>query len=149
MDIDNRTLRGRRNAPFSEVLTYTDDVGEPFDFSGATATMQVRQYGAQAGAALIDLAETSLELTEGVLVGEGILSIYIDEVSLKLLPTAAPGADVTFVYDLKVTLSGSPAEIWAQGPFIVSPGVTDRLGIRVTTETDIRITVDGSVRVTE
>ena len=149
MDIETRRLRARRNAPFAEALTYTNPDGSPFDFSGATAAMQVRQYGAQAGTPLIDLPETSLELTEGVLVGEGVLTVFIDEVSLKLLPVGAPGADVTFAYDLKVTLPGQPAEIWAQGPFTVTPGVTDRLGLRVTEDGGRRRTKSGAYRITE
>lgn len=128
MESERRDLVARRNAPFTEVWSYTaEDSEAPYDFSGATAVMQVRQYGAQAGDGLIELPETSLELTEGVLVGEGNLTVFIEEATLATLPMGAAGAAVSFVYDLKVTLSGSVAEVWSFGTLTVTPGVTDRL----------------------
>lgn len=129
MDIENRPLRGRRNAPFAQTWTYTDADGEPLDFTGATAAMQVRHYGAQPGDSLIDLGVVTTALTQGVRIGAGTLSVFISRTALRFLPTGRPGTDVVFTYDLVVTLPDRVAEVWSQGRFTVSPAVTDRLGL--------------------
>lgn len=145
MESERRDLIARRNAPFTDEWTYTaEDSDEPYDFSGATAALQVRQYGAQGGSALIDLPETSLELTEGVLVGEGVLTVFIDEATLQLLPQGKPGEPVIFTYDLKVTPFGSVEEVWSWGTFTVKPGVTDRL-IILSTGAAVLTTDDGAI----
>lgn len=123
-------LRARRNTPFTAVWSFTED-GEPFDFTGAVVTMQVRLRGAQPGDALIDLVEVATAETEGLLVAEGQITCWIDEAPLRLLPTGKAGADVAFTYDLLVTAPGRVEEAWAGGTFTVTPGVTDRLNFLI------------------
>ena len=121
-------LTARRNALLAYEWTFTDDAGDPADFTGATVTMQVRQYGAQAGTALINLVEVAetTPATEGLQAVDGVVSVYIDEASLYHLPRGADGASIDFYYDLKVELSGVVAEVWAEGLITVKPGVTER-----------------------
>lgn len=146
----NRPIVARRNTPFARVFPFTDtETDEPVDFTGATVAMQVRQYGAQPGDALIDLAEVGAELTEGLLVEEGQITVFIDRGSLADLPGGKPGASVIFEYDLKVRLAGRVEEVWAEGSFTVKPGVTDRRFIRSTEASARRVTEDGRIRVEE
>lgn len=136
-------LLARRNIPFAREWTFTDE-GEPQDFTGATVTLQVRQYGAQPGLALIDLVEVGADRTEGLRVSDGLISAWIDRTTLRFLPSGRPGADVVFAYDLIVALPGSVPEVWAYGTLTVTPGVTDRL-ILLTNETGAYlVTEDGA-----
>lgn len=124
-----RDLVARRNAPLAYEWSFTDDAGDPVDFTGATVTMQVRQYGAQAGSALISLVEVAEATppTEGLQAADGTISVAIDESTLLFLPTGKEGAVVVFEYDLVVELSGAVPEVWAYGSLTVKPGVTDRI----------------------
>ena len=141
-------LVARRNAPLAfEWPAFTDEAGAPVDFTGATLAMQVRQYGAQAGEPLVDLGAPSVS-DEGVSASGGVLSVYLDQAPLNVLPRKGNGQNDVFRYDLLVTLSGGVAEVWAQGDFTVKPGVTDRLGLRITDTGDYRVTDDGAYRVT-
>lgn len=137
-------LEARRNTPFSKEWPFTEETtGDPLDFTGATVAMQVRMYGAQAGAALIDLVEVGTAQTEGLTVDAGSILCWIDQTSLLFLPTGKPGADVVFQYDLVVQLPDEVAEVWAYGTFTVTPGVTDRL-IILTNESNVPLTGDGA-----
>lgn len=141
-------LLARRNTPFAREWAFSED-GEPLDFDGATVRLQVRQYGAQPGTALIDLEEVGAPQVEGLQVSPGSIRCWIDQTSLYFLPAGRPGADVVFAYDLIVQLPGSVAEPWAYGTFTVTPGVTDRLGLRVTESGTRRQTESGAYRTTE
>jgi len=137
-----RDLIARRNTPFAEVWPFTDrDTAEPVDFTGATVSMQVRLYGAQAGDPLIDLAEVVAEQTEGLLTGTGEIAAWIGQTTLLALPRGADGAAVVFRYDLKVQLAGELAEVWTYGTLTVKPGVTDRLRI-LTNDAGVWLTND-------
>lgn len=142
-------LVARRNAPFrlDDPWTFYED-GSPIDFTGATVSMQVRLYGAAPGEPLIDLDAVGATLTEGLLLGAGTVSPFIDEATLALLPRGKDGDTVALSYDLVVDLADRSAEVWQYGLFNVKPGVTDRLGLRITDDSSYRVTDDGSIRVT-
>jgi len=141
----NLPLRARRNAPFSRVWSFTDDDGDAVDLSAAVVTMQVRQYGAQPDTALISLIEVATANTEGLLVAGGNITAFIDETSLLLLPSGAAGKDVVFTYDLVVDLADRVAEVWAEGTFTVTPGVTDRLRILTNDAGDLLVSDAGKI----
>jgi hypothetical protein len=124
---ERRDLVARRNAPFAEEWTFTDEAGDPVDFTGASVSMQVRLYGAQAGTALVDLSDGVAALTEGLIADEGVVTVFIDEATLKVLPQGRTGEDVVFEYDLRVDLADRVEEVWSYGSFTLKPGVTDRL----------------------
>lgn len=141
----NRPLRARRNTAFAQAFPFTDaETDLPVDFTGAAVAMQVRLYGAQAGDALITLSEVATPTTEGLLVEDGLITVFIDETSLSLLPRGKAGADIVFQYDLKVQLAGALAEVWAEGAFTVTPGVTDRLRI-LTNDAGAMLTSDAGL----
>ena len=144
-----RDLVARRNCPFSEVWSLTDDAGDPLDLTTATVSMEVRLYGAQPGSALITLAEQASEQTEGLYIDGGSVTPWIDEAVLRLMPEGGEGQSVAFVYDLKVQPSGEVAQLYRYGFVTLKPGVTDRLGLRITEAGDVRVTEDGAIRVTE
>ena len=93
--------------------------------------MEVRQYGAQPGLALISLSEVTDD-SQGIRVldaAAGHIRIVIAKATLAALPGGPvggtePNQPDTFVYDLVIDRP-TPAEPLAMaGTFIVSPGVT-------------------------
>lgn len=124
-----RDLEARRNAPFAEVFRDVTDTttGLPFDFTGSTVKAQVRLYEGQPGPALLTLAQVGSSGEEGLYASDDSIEIYIDEVTLALLPEGAPGAKVVFHYDLIVDTPTVIPEVWACGALIVHRGVTSRL----------------------
>ena len=145
-----RDLIARRDCPYAEVWPFTDRAtGDPIDLTTATVSMEIRLYGAQAGPALVTLAEVGTAQTEGLYVEGGEITPWIDEATLRLLPDGKPGQDVVFRYDLKVQPDGEVPQIYAQGDFLLKPWIVDRLGIRITEAGSVRITEDGAIRVTE
>jgi hypothetical protein len=132
------TLRVWRNARYIEEFPFTapadGDDAAPYDLTGWTGRLQVRLYGAAAGAALLSLA-SQVSDGEGVWIIEpasGIVRVRIDEDSLTalwdgLLPdpaVAEPGDPITLKYDLVMTPPVGGDEVWMQGDFIIEPGVT-------------------------
>lgn len=144
-----RDLTARRNAPFAEVWTFTEEDGTPVDFTGATVTMQVRLYGAQPGDALVDLAAVGTALTEGLVVSAGQVAVFIDSTTLAFLPGSSPGATDKFEYDLKVKRTGIVAELWRYGLFSLKPGVTDRTFILATEADDFLLAETGAYLLAE
>lgn len=124
-------LEAWRNARFGEEYYFTDDAGASVDFTAYTAKLQVRQYGAQAGAAIIDLANVGTDV-EGVRILEpalGIIRVRIDEATLTaayaaLIGGNEAGSAIALVYDLIVTPPGAGDQPWMQGSFTINPGVT-------------------------
>lgn len=123
-----RPLAVRRNASYARELPVIDpETGLNFELTGCTVAMQVRMYGAQGGDPLIDLPTVTTPQTEGLIVGEGTVQVWIDQATLFLLPQGKAGATMRFAWDFKVTEPGGVAEIWMQGDFLVFHGSTDRL----------------------
>lgn len=145
----NQPLVARRNATFAKVWAFTDANGDPVDFTDATVSMQVRLYGAQPGLAKLDLEAVGEALTEGLLVEDGTITLFVERGTLADLPRGRPGAAVVFQYDLKVQLDGEIEAVWAEGLFTVKHGVTDRRFIRITEASARRVTEDGRVRIQE
>lgn len=122
-----RDIVARRDCPYFETWSFTDEAGDPYDFTGATLTLEVRLYGAQAGDALVSLVETGSTQTQGLYVGSGEITPWIDEATLRLIPDGRVGQDVVFQYDLKVQPAGEVEQIWSYGEFRLKPWITDRL----------------------
>jgi hypothetical protein len=122
------TLTGRRNTPFAEEYEFTDETGAAFDFTNATAAMQIRLFGDAPGAALASLLPVTVGTAEGVYMSDpanGKIAVLINESTLDALPAAATAgrADV-FAYDLIITWSDGLQECLIEGQFILNPGVT-------------------------
>lgn len=123
-------LRVWRNARHIEEFTFTVD-GSPYDLTGWSGALQVRLYGAAAGPALLSLSNVTTDV-EGVWIvepTEGIVRVRIDEATLTALWTtlggpAEAGDSITLVYDLVMTPPAGGDEVWAEGKFIIEPGVT-------------------------
>lgn len=125
----NKTLKGRRNAPFEWRFQVMDGL-TPVDLTGYVLAMQVRLYGAAAGDALISLGLVTVEGTKGIRIAnaaEGRVHVFIPETDINDLPGVhAPEANAiqSFSFDLRVTPATGVAEIWVEGLFQVQPGVT-------------------------
>lgn len=106
---------------------------EGFDFTGETATMQVRLYPDATGDPLLNLAMTTSPaqgLSISVATEDGAttstLQIRIDETTIEaLLPFPAngqdPDADVALAYALHIG-SGQTKRRFLHGSFIIQPG---------------------------
>lgn len=129
MDMEPLPIRARRNAPWADEWTYTaEDSVSPFDFGGATAWMEIRQYGAQPGDALARLELVATPLTEGLRFGAGAILPYVSESTHRLLPGDGQ-SEVRFAYDVMVQLPGRVAARWRHGIYIVAPGRTFRMAL--------------------
>lgn len=126
-------LRAWRNARFAEEQQYVES-GLPFDFTAYTdgdALLEVRQYGAQAGDAVISIGKVTSE-AEGVRFlepGAGILKLRIDQATLAaawddLGGGPETGDPIALVYDLRLTGPDDAEELWLQGNFTLYPGVS-------------------------
>lgn len=125
----NQTLRARRNAPFEWRFQVMDGL-TPVDLTGYSLAMQLRLYGAAAGAALISLDMVTVEGAKGIRIAnaaEGRVHIFIPEADINGLPGVHQPdrlSSQSYPFDLRVTPAGGVAEVWVQGLFIVEPGVT-------------------------
>lgn len=121
------TLTARRNVPFAEQYDFADETEAPIDFTGCTATMQVRLYGNAPGDPLIDLHSVGADV-EGVNVNDpatGSVTVRIDQTTLAAMPTGnTPNAADIFSYDLIITWPDGFSEAFMEGRFILKPGVT-------------------------
>jgi hypothetical protein len=125
-----------RNARYVEEFHFTAPVpgndDYPYDLTGWTGALQVRQYGA-AASSLLSLANVTSD-TQGVWIiepSQGIVRVRIDESALATLWTTAGGVDGTepnepykLKYDLLMTPPSGGDEVWIQGDFLLYPGVT-------------------------
>lgn len=124
----------------SKRVPFDDTIPELLvDYSGATASMQVRAEPGDSGAAIITLG-MSVAGSEGLTieydatypdprtdeeVGATIVGIIIDEATLEGLSLGADTADdVTLHYDIHLTPSGGKKFVYCAGRFVVQPGVT-------------------------
>jgi hypothetical protein len=145
-----RDLVARRDCPFAETWPFTDrETGDPIDLSTATVSLEIRLYGAQAGPALVTLAEVGSAQTEGLYVVGGEVTPWIEEATLRLLPDGKPGQDVAFRYDLKVQPAGEVPQVYAQGVFLLKPWITDRLNMLATEAGDLLATETGAYLLAE
>lgn len=139
MNLTTVPLRAWRNRAFVEVYGLLGEDDAPFDLTAATLRMEVRQYGAQPGDALVSLAEVTSDI-EGIRIIDpaddstdptrGIVRIIIDQATLDGLPGGPaqgtePNQPDIFVYDLVIDRP-IPAEPLAMaGAFTLYPGVTE------------------------
>lgn len=104
-------IRFRAGTTFSRTFTVTID-GVPWDFTGYSAAMQVRQS--------FDSSVAVLTLTDldGINVGNGFLEVHIPaDVSADI----APG---DYVYDLEVESGSFVTQILPTASFTLLPAVT-------------------------
>lgn len=123
-------ISAARNVPWAREFEFSDPAGEPFDFTGWTAALQVRLYEGALGAALISLSTASNSSAEGVHFfadDPGRLQVLIKEASLNSLPglhEVEAGAPQRFFYDLVLTDPSGFEQCFMEGAFVVRPGVT-------------------------
>lgn len=125
-------LTAYRNRVYAETLTLTGEEGVD-NWTGYTARMEVRHYGAQPGDALVSL--DTVASGEGLVLTVGpnhVLTIAarIERTTLAALPggTSADavtgGDDAVFYHDLLLIAPDGDAEALRQGAFNLKPGVT-------------------------
>ena len=125
-------LTAYRNVPFLEAIRF---VG--LDFTGGTFALQVRDYVAAEGSALLTLGNAtagtqglSVVVTEEDGLDVSTLTIQIDEATIDALrPWPANGQKaksgaVALRYDLIITATGLPKSRWLEGAFTIAEGVT-------------------------
>lgn len=122
-----------RNADYAETWVIAEgfdaagDAVSPQDLTGSTFALQVRLYGLAGGDPLVSLATVTTAI-QGVRIIEaaaGQIEIRITDATLEALPASGrAGASVTFSYDLVLTDPNGVESVYAQGDFIVEPGVT-------------------------
>jgi hypothetical protein len=115
----------RNNAPWLQVLTATDDAGDPLNFTNCTASMQVRAYEGATGAALISLTKVTtavqgIQFTDPT---DGELTIRINLATLEGLPNIDRRI-TTLRHDLLVYDADSVPILCLYGDFTVETGVT-------------------------
>jgi hypothetical protein len=122
-----RDLYAARNRDFAQVLEL-DYSGAALPLSGATISMQVRQYAGQAGAA--EAEDTSVTFSDADN-GDGTRTLTLEpsiaKATLAAMPTGlnqpeAGEADV-FAYEIKLTYADSAQDSLWIGNFILEPGV--------------------------
>lgn len=131
MDIPIVPLTAARNLAFVYTAGLLGEDDAAFDLTGCTLKMEVRQYGAQPGAALISLAQVTTDV-QGVRVlnaTDGTICIRINQAALAALPGgpaqgSEPNAPDTFVYDLVITRPALAEPLALAGSFTLQPGVT-------------------------
>lgn len=119
-----------RNARYVEEFTFSDD-GVAIDLTGYAAGMQVRLYGGTPGSALIDLPNVASDIEGAWIIepAEGIVAVRIEAATLQGVWDSLGGPEqggdpIVLVYDLVLTAPDGAAEVWAEGPFTIKPGVT-------------------------
>lgn len=124
-----KTLMGRRNAPFEWKFQVMDGL-TPINITGYAFSMQLREYGAQAGTALVDLGMTTTVNAKGIRIAdaaEGRIHIVIPETDINGLPGVhqpSANSEQSFPFDLRVSPPSGLASVWIEGLFIVQPGVS-------------------------
>lgn len=122
-----------RNIDFAPTINF-DYKGEPLPLTGATISMQVRQYAGQAGAALAadadvaftDAVHPDLDPDSDELWRRLTVEPSISRTALAALPglnQPDPGDAQTFVYEIKITYADTMQDILLSGEFILSAGV--------------------------
>lgn len=124
------TLYAARNLDFAPTI-YIDYEGDPLPMTGATCSMQIRQYPGQAGDPVAEDA--------GVIIGDFahetdpdlrtlIVRPEILKANLALMPgqnQPEAGDAQTFVYEIKLTYDDGAQDSLMIGEFILSAGVDD------------------------
>lgn len=99
-------------ATYIEAFTFLDDAGNPIDFAGATARMQVRTHVSDASPLL------TLTTGSGITIDTGTGTITL-RIEAAVTATLTPGH-----YDLLVTLGSGDAVRMLEGALAISPAVT-------------------------
>lgn len=100
-----------QGATYDRTFTVTLD-GDPWDFTGYIARMQVRQSFDSPTAVL------SLTSGDGISFGAGTFTISVDAVTSEGIPAGS------YVYDLEVEYEGVVTRLLPTASFTVTPGVT-------------------------
>ncbi|WP_342248599.1 hypothetical protein [Sphingomonas sp. OTU376] len=131
MEPANVPLEARGSAALAFELPF-EVAGEPFDFTSYTgAVLEVRQYGAEAGDAIIRLNKVTSNV-EGIRFidpAEGILRFQFNRETLRdaylsMIGANPAGSNLAFVYDLILTGPDGLREPWMEGTFTLKPGVS-------------------------
>lgn len=104
-----------QGATFSQVTLFTDNATPPvpFNWTGYTAKLQVKQYRNSADTALLTLTN-----------GSGITLTSTGYVTVDITATQTGGIPAgTYQYDLEVTQGSTVYRIW-EGAFVVNGQVT-------------------------
>lgn len=131
MDIPNVPLVAARNLSFVESYGFLGEDDGALDLTACTLRMEVRQYAAQPGDALVTLEEVVSDI-EGIRVTDaagGLVRVIIDQATLEGFPGgptggAEPNKPDLFVYDLTVTRALPAEPLAVGGTFTLHPGVT-------------------------
>lgn len=117
----------RRNAPFVEEWSFTDEFLRLIDLTGYTGELEIRLYGRAPGDALVSLQTIATA-------GQGLrfladdpfaVRVTIDQPSAAALPVqGGPGSPAVFVYDLALIDPTGFRQIFREGAVITNPGVT-------------------------
>jgi hypothetical protein len=109
------------------LVDVVDGEDVPIDLTGWDMDLQVRLYGLAGGAPLLNLSKVT-SLDEGLFPIEptdGQVVIFIFPPTLESLPVSGrAGEAARFRYDLVLTDPSGIEAVYAQGDFIVYPGVT-------------------------
>lgn len=136
---DTTTLYAARNRDFAPALHY-EYYGDALPLSGATASMQVRQYPGAAGDPEVEDADCTItdvgQIGTGVDPADGVEkairevliepSILRDDLaSMPGQDEPEPGDEQTFYYEVTLTYADLAQDTLAIGQFILSAGVDD------------------------
>ncbi|MGE4321916.1 MAG: hypothetical protein AB7E60_02680 [Sphingobium sp.] len=138
MRIETMPFEAWRNRAFREPYELHGEDDAPFDLTGKSIRMEVRQYGAQPGDALVTLELVTSDV-QGIRVIDpldgstdptrGIIRILIDQATLAAFPGGPvqgtePNQPDRFVYDLVVYRAAPDEDLAFGGTFTLWPGTT-------------------------
>lgn len=108
------TITADNDFPIS--FTLTNDDGTPFDLTGATADLQIREVNTD-----VAIKETA---TGGIVDAiNGIIDFALDDIQTRgMLPIAT--ADFRYVYDIQITYADTTKETVVTGTMNMVQGVT-------------------------
>lgn len=106
-------ITSQQYATFDETWTLKDENGDPFNLTGYTAQLQVRESYSSTSTLF------SLSSGSGITLG-GALGTVVISIAATVTDDVAPG---NYVYDFLLT-SGSTTRRWLQGKWIHTSGVT-------------------------
>jgi hypothetical protein len=114
----------RRNTPYNEEYQFTDANDALVDFTGYTASVEIRLYGGQPGTALVRLGTVNSDAQGMRLLDKNTWRMRIDQDSLSDLPAGEPGATQKFEWDWVFTDPDGVRSAWLEGAANLKPGVT-------------------------
>lgn len=116
MTVPKQDFNITANNDFPMSFTLTNDDGTPFDLTGATAEMQIREVNTD-----VTIKETA---TGGIVdASGGVIDMSLSNVQTRnMLPIAT--ANFTYVYDILITYADTTEETVVTGQMNLVQGVT-------------------------